>query len=288
MIRYCISGLTIGMIAPEWVLHDNLKTFLCQTGDADVCCSVIFKKHINMLGEKANLIVKTSAILIYESEGFIHSFYDEKDIPYYAVASEDWSVCTMFVDPEYNDPDDEKIVQIVRDGLFAALRDVMIAALAQKRGLIIHSSTIIWNDMGVAFSAPSGAGKSTHTNLWKKMYGVWVLDGDAAACRIVNGVSIVYGLPWCGTSGEFINHSVPLRAIVFLQQAKENRIEKLDFHEAFIRLAARCFLQPWNDRMTNQFLDIIHEVAACTDCYLLNCLPDNDAVEMVKNCLGKN
>lgn len=287
--KYCISGITVKIIAPEWVLHDNLRIFLCDTGDTDIDCSVIFKKRTVISPEKAKIIVKTKGTSIFISEECIHILNNnEKDIPSYMVVSEDWSICTMFIDPEYDAPDDNEMVQCVRNGVFDVLRKAMIAVLVQKHGLMIHSSTILWNDKGVMFSAPSGTGKSTHTNLWKQLYGVKVLDGDATACRIVNGIPFVYGLPWCGTSDEFMNHRAPLGAIIFLQQAGKNKIERLDFKEAFMRLTARSFLLPFNDKMMNQFLNVIQEVAACADCYLLNCLPDIDAVELVKRCLEKN
>ena len=289
MSKYCISGLTVKIIAPEWVLHDNLKFFLCDTADTDIYCRVVFKKRTIISPEKAKLIVKTKGTSILESEEGIHILNNnEKNIPSYMVVSEDWSVCTMLIDPKYDAPDDNEMAQCVRNGVFDALRKVMIAALVQKYGLMIHSSTILWNDKGIMFSAPSGTGKSTHTNLWKQLYDVQIIDGDATACRIINGNPFVYGLPWCGTSGEFMNHRAPLGAIVFLQQAGENKIEKLDFKEAFMRLTARSFLLPFNDKMMNQFLNVIQEVAVCADCYLLNCLPDIDAVELVKRCLEKN
>lgn len=286
LFKYCISDLTIAIIAPEWALHENLKIFVSESENVDVSCSVFFQKRIKIPDNQSNPIVKTSGTSIYETDGVIYNISgDEKDIPASFVLSENYSVCSMYLDPEYNDPNDPKLVQCVREGILVTLRDVMIVALSQKQGLIIHSSTIIWNGEGIVFSAPSGTGKSTHTNLWNQLYGTQILDGDATACRIMNGIPVVYGLPWCGTSGQFLNQSVPLKAIVFLQQSKENKIEKLSFQEAFIRLTSRCFLLPWNDKMMKQFLDIIQEVANKTDCYLLNCLPDYNAVELVKTCL---
>lgn len=289
MPKYRISDLIIEIDAPEWALHDNLGSFLCETGAADVYCSIVFKKRPLAPREDAKIIAKTPGTMIYEFQGCIHNLNgDDKDIPSYTVAAQNWSFHTMFVDPEYNNPNDKDIVQGVRDGIFASLRDVMIAALAQKQGLIIHSSSILWKGKGVMFSAPSGTGKSTHAHLWQQLYDTPILDGDATACRMVNGVPIVYGLPWCGTSGEFINRSVPLKALVFLQQAKENSIAKLDLRETIIRLTARCFLLPLNNKMMNQFLDTVQEIAENTDCYLLNCRPDSDAVELVKECLEMN
>lgn len=285
MPKYCISDLSIEIVAPKWALHDNFGPFLCETEDTDVFCDIFFKK-CPTTPKEARVMVETPGTLIYEFQGNVHNLSgDAMDIPSYMVASKKWSVHTMLIDPEYNNPNDNQIVQIVKDGIFMALREVMILALAQKQGLITHSSTIIWKGKGVMFSAPSGVGKSTHAHLWKRLYDTPILDGDATACRIVNGSPRVYGLPWCGTSGEFINKSVPLGAIVFLQQAKENSIEKLDLRESILRLAARCFLLPWNNELMNQFLDTVQEIAENIDCYLLNCLPDSEAVELVKKCL---
>lgn len=129
-------------------------------------------------------------------------------------------------------------------------------------------------------------GKSTHAKLWQKSYGVSILDGDVTACRILEDGPIAYGLPWCGTSGQFINKCGTLRAVVFLQQAKYNRIRKLDFMEAYMYLTGRCFLLPWNDDLTNSFLEIIEELTKSTEFYLLECRPDYEAVEMVKKCLN--
>jgi hypothetical protein len=286
---YCISGIFIKIIAPEWALHENLKVFKSDKVNIEVCCNVVFEKCPHVHEEKQKFILNTNGTYVYEFNGCINiSNNDENDNLLNIEASENWSVCTIFINPDYNNPNDRGCVQKVREAIFGALRIIMIAALLHKQGFIVHSSTILLNGKGIMFAAPSGMGKSTHVHLWSKLYGTEILDGDVTACRMVSGVPYVYGLPWCGTSDEFMNHSVPLKAIIFLQQAEENRIVKLNYQEAFIRLAAGCFQLPLNDEMTNQFLNAVQEIAACTDCYLLNCLPDNESVELVKNCLEKN
>ncbi|MBU7007239.1 hypothetical protein [Phosphitispora fastidiosa] len=286
MTKYCISDLILEIAAPEWTLHDNLKLFSCRHGDPDVCCRVEFKKRPQKPAAGVKIIADTPGTMIYEDKGHIHNLSgDDHDIPSYTVASGDWFSYTMYIDPKFNNPDDDEIVHIVKDGIFASLRGVMIGRLAQKNGVIIHSSTILWQDRGIMFPAPSGTGKSTHAHLWQQLYHTPILDGDAAACRIADGTPVVYGLPWCGTSGEFLNQSAPLGAIVFLQQAEANSIIKLGLQESILRLAARCFLLPWNEGLMHQYLDTVQEIAARTDCYLLNCLPDAAAVELVKKCL---
>lgn len=171
--------------------------------------------------------------------------------------------------------------------LWLAVRELFTPALILRGGLMIHASSIEWNGHGVIFPAPSGTGKSTHVHLWQKRYGVTILDGDQTSCRLVDGVPVVFGLPWCGTSGEFVNASRPLRAIVFLEQAPLNSIARLTSNEAAVRLFARCFMHMSNEAMTDRALQTIQEIVGRTDCYLLMCRPDFEAVELVKQCLEK-
>ena len=121
--------------------------------------------------------------------------------------------------------------------------------------------------------------------MWKEMYHVPILNGDSAACRIIDGSPIAFGIPWCGTSGQYINQHAPLAAIVFLEQAKENSIVKLDTVEAFMRLTERCIMLRWSESLTKESLFTIQSVVESVDCYLLKCLPDHDAVELVRKCL---
>lgn len=286
MPKYCISDLVFEINAPEWVLHDNLKIFLCNLKTRDLYLDVVFEKCAAIPLEEAELIFKTAGTSVYVIDGRTHLINsDGMGIISDITASEDWATCKIYINLEYNNPEDEEMAKQIRENVFAALQKIYFAVLGQKQGVAIHSSSIIWNDQGVLFSASSGTGKTTHTQLWKELYNTKVLDGDVTACRMINRIPFVYGIPWCGSSGEFMNHRVPLKAIVFLQKAKENKIEKLNLLEAFSRLISNCFMLPLNDKMMNRYLDIIHDIAGCADCYLLNCLPDYDAVELVKKCL---
>ena len=121
--------------------------------------------------------------------------------------------------------------------------------------------------------------------MWQELYHVPILNGDSAACRIIDGSPLAFGIPWCGTSGQYSNHQAPLAAIVFLEQAKENSIVKLDAIEAFMRLTERCIMLRWSESLTKESLFTIQSVVESVDCYLLKCLPDHDAVELVRNCL---
>ena len=69
--------------------------------------------------------------------------------------------------------------------------------LINHDGLVIHSSSIAFRDKGIIFTAPSGAGKSTHVNLWEQTFGreVTVVNDDTPAIRFINDVPMLSGTP---------------------------------------------------------------------------------------------
>lgn len=283
MRKLDIATLIIEVDLPDWALHHRLQQFSADIGYTDITCKIVFERQANLPRKNGIPIVKE---FVYNVDGDIHRWIGcEDDIPSYATATSDWSRYTMYIDPKYDDPTDEETVRLVREGIFFHLRDALVAALAKNNGLIIHSSSIIYQNKCVLFSAASGTGKSTHTAMWNELYHVPILNGDSAACRIIDGSPVAFGIPWCGMSGQFINHHAPLSAIVFLEQAKENSIVKLDTVEAFMRLTERCIMLRWSESLTKASLATIQFVVESVDCYLLKCLPDHGAVELVKKCL---
>ena len=289
MPNYLIAGLNIKIDAPLWVLHENLSDFKVDSVKHNIICNICFDVLLkeDILIKNSEPFVKTSGTSIYNRDGTIINISgDSHDIPACVTASNNYAEWKMYIPPDYSSPSDKNIIQSVKEGILSALREIMIIALSQNRGLLLHSCSMLWEGKVIAFSGKSGVGKSTHARLWQKKYGVSILDGDVTACRAASGLPIAYGLPWCGTSEQFMNQSGDLRAVVFLQQAERNSIRKLDFKEAYMYLASRCFILPWSDDLANNYLDIIRDLAASTEFYLLDCLPDYEAVEMVKECLG--
>ena len=80
------------------------------------------------------------------------------------------------------------------------------------------------------FTAPSGTGKSTHTRLWREVFGdrVWMINDDKPMLRISENLVTAYGTPWNGKHHISRNASAPLKAIVQLNRGKENII--MDFY----------------------------------------------------------
>ena len=82
----------------------------------------------------------------------------------------------------------------------------------------------------IVIIGPSGTGKSTHTQLWKKLFGeraVFINDDKPLLKISAQGVT-VYGTPWDGKHHRSTNTSCPLKAVCILTRNTENSIQRID------------------------------------------------------------
>ena len=176
-------------------------------------------------------------------------------------------------------PGKERFINYKRNVL--TLMDIE-ATLLHFGCIILHASLIRYNEKGIVFSAPSGTGKSTQAGLWEKYTGSDILNGDRAALRKKNQIWKAYGLPYAGTSGIYRNESVPLRAVVALRQAKENSVRRIRGKEAFRYLYPETMIHRWDQSFENKATDLLLEVLSSIPVFLLECRPDQEAVEVLK------
>lgn len=175
----------------------------------------------------------------------------------------------------------------ITEYIFYAVRDIFFIYMQQKGILAIHSSSIIYKDKAYLFSACSGTGKTTHTSMWEKYYHVEILDGDVAAITMEGSVPVAYGLPWCGTSERFLNQRVPLGGIIFLEQLCHNVVTPLNMFESTVRIAARCFTPTWSAELAQKNIDCAKQFASCVPCFTLGCLPNKEAVDLIKQYIDQ-
>ena len=99
---------------------------------------------------------------------------------------------------------------------------------------MLHSSAVVVDGYAYLFSADSGVGKSTHTDLWLKLLGekAFIVNDDKPAIRNIDGEWFVYGTPWCGKNNTNKNAKIKLGAIVFLERSEDNWIEQEEIKEA--------------------------------------------------------
>lgn len=168
-------------------------------------------------------------------------------------------------------------------GLLKTLGEISFrTALLFHEGLVVHASAIAWEGRGIIFSAPTETGKTTQANMWKQYLGATILNGDRPALRIQGTMPVVYGTPWSGSAPEFQNAWAPLSAVVLLEQGAQNQVRDLLPHEAASRLATRCFLPYWDRDLMEMALSNLERIVQEVPVSLLQCRPDREAVEMVR------
>ncbi len=152
-------------------------------------------------------------------------------------------------------------------------------------GLVLHASALSYQGKGIAFTAPSGSGKTTHAILWEKRFNAAVLNDDCPIIRCINGKAMAYGTPWSGSRHKCINSSAPLAAIVVIEQAPENSIHPLTIQSALPLLLPRLFLPFQNPSMMDTALSNAEKIVNDVSLYLLKCKPDFEAAELVHKCI---
>lgn len=154
--------------------------------------------------------------------------------------------------------------------------------LLRFNGMMLHASAVELDGRAYLFSAPSGTGKSTHTQLWQTVFGekASVFNDDKPALRCLDGKWYAYGTPWCGKDGININRKVPVAGICFLKQAQENRIRRLSPLEASQKLIWQTmhrFRQPAN---MDLMLSCVDSLARQIPVFELENRPEPEAVHL--------
>ncbi|MCD7765488.1 MAG: hypothetical protein LUH53_03090 [Lachnospiraceae bacterium] len=128
-------------------------------------------------------------------------------------------------------------------------------------------------------------GKSTQAELWKEHMGSTVINGDRTIIAKEKNGWRAYGSPYAGSSRYFVQQDEPIRAIVLLEQADENRMEAVSASEAFAKLFLQVSLDHEDADLVNRLCDLLSELVAEIPIYRLYCTPDQRAVETLKTVL---
>ncbi len=152
---------------------------------------------------------------------------------------------------------------------------------------VFHGAAIEYNGEAYLFTAPSGTGKTTHINLWRKNLGdrVNIINGDKPIIYL-GEKAIAYGTPWAGKENYCRNTSAPLKAICILKQSPTNEIEKLNTTAVINHLMRQVYL-PQNAEALSKTLSLLGRLIEHTPVYLLGCDISNKAFETAFSTLTK-
>ena len=150
---------------------------------------------------------------------------------------------------------------------------------------LLHSCVLEYKGDAYAFLGRSGTGKSTHTGLWLQYIdGAEILNGDKPILAVLENEIVAYGTPWMGKEGRGQKGKCPLKALVFLEQAKKNSIEKLSISNASMRVFQQVLL-PNEEETATKSLELLDALITRIPSYLLKCDISEDAVKTAFECL---
>lgn len=283
-LKYCIADLII-CLESDFELIENSESALFKIQSLE---SEGLYCHVNLVEElpkaEGRFIGQALDTRLYQSETEIclETFNREDDQPmivsYFSKDRlknvEVWSL-------------DEKLPHTARiQALWSAID--LPYQLLKADILTLHSSVIEIGGKAILFLAASGVGKSTQARLWHEFRDAKQLNGDKAAISCKEGVTMAYGLPFCGTSHICTNYKLPVRAMVLLSQAEENTITRLNGIVALKALMDNCFGHRAIEGCMEKMLRIIGEVLNNTPVYALACTLDERAVNKLEEQLRKD
>ena len=115
--------------------------------------------------------------------------------------------------------------------------------LAQQDVLLMHGSTVAVDGRAYLFTAPCGTGKSTHTRLWREVFGdrAVMVNDDKPFLKLTGDAVLACGSPWTGKHGIGTNVCVPLGGICILSRGRENIIRPAVPEQVEEFLRSQCF-----------------------------------------------
>jgi len=162
----------------------------------------------------------------------------------------------------------------------------VLPALFLKHGLCtMHGVLLEYQNRGMILTADSGVGKTTHARLWRDHKGAIVLNGDRITFGKTENQWVGYGLPWSGGSGEQLNRSATLRAIVQIVRGNENRAERLQGTEAFTVVLGQLLTPAWDAHLAGIALDMAQKLTEEVPVWRLFCTPEKEAADVLEQAL---
>ena len=162
--------------------------------------------------------------------------------------------------------------------------------LIPENTMLFHSSALMYRGQAVLFTAPSGTGKSTHTRLWRQVYGqqVTMINDDKPFVRLGRDGATVFGSPWQGKHNLGSNVQAPLKAICVIGRGLENRIQRISPRDAFPLLLQQVY-RPEQPELLAAILSWTGRISEEIPVYRLTCNTEPEAAMVAcRGIFGEN
>jgi len=211
----------------------------------------------------------------YESQG-------KEDVSF-SISKED-------LDNEYERED--SYVYFNGEACFASVLRKLSEWLPQNNAFTLHSATFDVGGIGVAFSALSGTGKTTHMLNWLELLGekMTIVNGDKPIVRFFDSepnIPYAYGTPWMGKENLGCNMRTPLKHICFIERSEKNFVTKIEKKDAIERIMKQVYM-PKDSVSLQNTLQLINRLIDCCELWIIHCNKDFESAEVAYKAIFKN
>ena len=153
--------------------------------------------------------------------------------------------------------------------------------LLSRNTLMLHGSTVAVDGRAYLFTAPCKTGKSTHTRLWREVFGqrAIMVNDDMPFLQITSECVLAYGSPWSGKHGLATNICVPLQGICFLRRGKENVIHRIEPDRGIAALR-RQMHTPMDEDLLERAHSLVDKLAENVPLWEMYCNTEPDAARV--------
>ena len=162
------------------------------------------------------------------------------------------------------------------------IQEKIAEKLLERDTLLLHGSTVAVDGQAYLFTAPCGTGKSTHTRLWRELFGdrAVMVNDDKVFLELRRDGVWAYGSPWMGKHGIGTNVSAPLKGICFLRRGTENVIQRAEPQKWLPELVHQCFLPE------ERYLPLISQLAQRIPLWEMTCTKDPQAAAIAYEAMS--
>ncbi|MCD7946095.1 MAG: hypothetical protein LUF81_05785 [Clostridiales bacterium] len=155
-----------------------------------------------------------------------------------------------------------------------------------NRALTLHSASIIYRGEAILFTAPSGTGKTTQTDLWHQYReGVADLNGDRTVLQQTGEGWRACGFPIYGSMVRCAQAAVPIRAVVVIRQGEMDKITELSTTEKVAYLYSECTVMRAYPEDVLEAMGLLEEMAAEVRVLKMDCTMEPSAVDTLHQYL---
>ena len=160
--------------------------------------------------------------------------------------------------------------------------------MLKRDTLLFHGSAIAVDGRAVLFTAKSGTGKSTHTRLWRQVFGdrAVMVNDDKPFLKLTETGVLACGSPWSGKHGLDTNITVPLQGICILERGRENQIHRISPEEALPMLLHQSYC-PLEPEKGARFEERVRLLAETVPLWHMYCNMDPSAAEVSHKAMSK-